>query len=150
MTDLGSLGGSYSVATGINNSGQVAGFSTTPTGAYHAFITGQNGVGMTDLGSLGGGESIAWSINDAGQVVGLSTTATGDQHAFITGSNGAGMTDLNSLVSPPGGFVLNEAVGINNLGQILAMSAAPEPETYAMLLAGLALLGFMMRGNRNL
>jgi hypothetical protein len=32
---------------------------------------------------------------------------------------------------------------LNNHGQILAIAAIPEPETYAMLLAGLGLVGFI-------
>ena len=55
------------------------------------------------------------------------------------------MTDLNSLVSLPGGVVLTEAAGINNLGQVAAIASIPEPETYAMMLAGLSLLGFIAR-----
>ena len=53
LTSLGTLGGSYSIATGINDAGQVVGYSDTATGLQHAFITGPNGVGMTDLGTLG-------------------------------------------------------------------------------------------------
>ena len=60
----------FTVASGINDAGQVVGGSFTAAGAQHAFITGPNGVGMTDLGTLGGGDSFASGINDAGQVVG--------------------------------------------------------------------------------
>lgn len=38
LSDLGTLGGSIGSAEGINHSGQVVGFSSTPMGFYHAFL----------------------------------------------------------------------------------------------------------------
>ena len=56
------------------------------------------------------------------------------------------MTDLSSLVSPAEGPVrLERTPGINNHGQVLVTLVIPEPQTYAMLLAGLALVGFIAR-----
>jgi hypothetical protein len=52
------------------------------------------------------------------------------------------MVDLNSLVDVPGGVILERATGINNAGQVLAF-VIPEPEVYALLLSGLALVGFI-------
>ena len=53
VTDLGTLGGKDSTtASGINDAGQVAGYSYPDTGPSHAFLTGPNGLGMTDLGTL--------------------------------------------------------------------------------------------------
>jgi probable HAF family extracellular repeat protein len=121
----------------------VVGYSYTASGEGHAFITGLNGVGMTDLGTLGK-DSSAFGINAAGEVVGQFHTVAGPAHAFVTGPNGVGMTDLNSLVSVPG-VVLTDAVGINNHGQVAAIGVIPEPETYALLLAGLGLTGVMVR-----
>jgi probable HAF family extracellular repeat protein len=151
MKDLGTLGGNQSFAQGVNDAGQVVGYSQIreDPGAdsiNHAFITGPDGAGMRDLGTLGGVTSGADGINNAGQVVGYSDTETGERHAFITGPDGAGMADLNSMVELPSGFYFDRAYGINNVGQVIAtVSAIPEPETYALLGAGLALVGFMAR-----
>src|SRR5688500_1498574 len=102
---------------------------------------------MTDLGVLRGDLSY-YDINDAGQVVAWTVTGTGAWQGFITGPDGVGMTDLNSLVELPAGVFLGGAVGINNVGQVVAVGnigVVPEPESYAMMLAGLILTGVMVR-----
>ena len=146
-TELGTLGGHYSYARGINDAGQVVGESGTTVvegPPSHAFITGPDGVGMTDLGTLGGDYSYAWGINDAGQVVGKAATAAGYPfHAFITGPNGVGMTDLNSLAELSAIYRISNAIDINNNGQILVVAGIPEPDAYALMLAGLGLIGFV-------
>ena len=82
--DLGSLGGGYSRAQGINNAGHVVGQSLVNTDipqTMHAFIwTPENG--MQDLGTLGG-YSEATAINNLGQIVGCSRITGGTMHAFL-------------------------------------------------------------------
>ena len=81
MQDLGTLGGSYSGAGGINDRGQIVGGSDTPSGESHAVLWQRDG--MTDLGTLGGFYSGASGINDREQIVGNSDTASGETHAFL-------------------------------------------------------------------
>ena len=78
LTDLGTLGGDYSYAFGINDAGQVVGYSDTAAGIPHAFITGPNGVGMTDLGTLGGGCQLRHWHQRRWAGGGASDTAAGD------------------------------------------------------------------------
>ena len=109
---------------------------------------------MRELANLGGDGSEAFGINDAGQVVGWSDIPGGHIfHAFVTGPNGEGITDLNSLVNVPTGTVLFTATDINNNGQLIVYgvsetSMVPESEIYALMLAGLGLLGLIM-GRKN-
>src|SRR5687767_3877106 len=88
MTDLGTLG-CFSTALGINDAGQIAGFSVTGDGANHAFLltpedTDSNGApdrwfrdnssdGKNDLMLDLGPNSVANDVNNAGQVVGSNT-----------------------------------------------------------------------------
>src|SRR6185369_11174574 len=70
VTDLGTLGGRTSTATGINASGQVVGSSSLMLGdgtPVHAFLYA--GGKMMDLGTLGSTRSSASAINALGQVV---------------------------------------------------------------------------------
>ena len=73
VTTLPTLGGSTS-ANAINSWEQIAGVSTLPSGAHHAFLY-ENGT-MVDLQTLGGTNSEALDMNDAGHIVGVADTAT--------------------------------------------------------------------------
>lgn len=116
VTNLGTLpGGTTSVGLGINNSGQVVGYSNT-SGAERGFIY-SSGV-MTPLGSLTGGPSNAYGINDSGQAVGSSVASNGSLHAVLYGAGGA-PTDLGTLGGPE-----SHAYAINNNSQIAGYATA--------------------------
>jgi probable HAF family extracellular repeat protein len=119
MEDLGVLpGNAESSATGINNPGQVVGYSSGPFGT-RAFLWTRSG-GMQDLGTLSGGSfSRAFAINDPGDVVGTSGSLLGARATLWARSEG--ILDLNTLIPSGNDFVLTEAVNINNRGAILAI-----------------------------
>jgi probable HAF family extracellular repeat protein len=115
MTNLGTLGGTSSGASGINASGQVVGVSETAGGTYDAFLY-YEGV-MTDLNSLlpAGSDwdlEVAAAINDSGQIAGY-------------GINPQGQTDA---------FLLDTGV-----------SSSPEPTSFALFGTGIALLALVRR-----
>jgi probable HAF family extracellular repeat protein len=125
--DLGTKGGTTSIARAINDSDEITGATDLSNGQSHAFFkaggTGMN-QGFTDLGILStGNDSIGLAINNAGAVVGRSRTTTqvGSEHAFIwqKGWPETGMQDLNSMIPANTGWELKEAWGINNAGQIV-------------------------------
>ena len=118
--------------------------------------------------TLGGANlnSIANGINGLGMIVGSSYLANGTQHGFVF--SGGQMVDLNSFVTPNSGWVLNQAFGIDNFGNVVgtgtlngkvhaflldplplagpAAAAIPEPGTFALLgLGGVAFAALRRR-----
>jgi probable HAF family extracellular repeat protein len=136
QSDLGTLGGSGSTAYAINDAGRTVGYARTGAGHEHAFRTTANGLinAAGDLGTLGGTSSAAFAINTAGQTVGRSTLA-GDAvtHAFFVDAAG-GLIDLNTLIPSKTGWVLNEARGINDAGQIAGFGVSRTGAEHAFLL----------------
>jgi len=137
LTDLGTLGGSFSQAGGLNNGGSVAGFSTSPgDSVLHAFLW-QNEV-MTDLGTLGGPDSFTgedYPLNDRGQVTGYSDTLLPDPNGEDVCGDGShliclpfvwqkGVMSALPLVGGNNGI----ASEINNRSQIVGTSETANPD----------------------
>jgi|GEM_PF-2762559 len=85
MSELGTLGGSWCEAKGINNSGEIVGWSKNSLGSDRAFLY-KNGI-ITDLNSLidsssGWLLSRADDINNRGEIVGYGSH-NGFGHGFI-------------------------------------------------------------------
>src|SRR5205823_1512257 len=120
ITDVGTLGGTYSSAYLINNSNQVAGIALTAGDAQYRGFLYANGM-MTDLGTLGGGYSGPYAMNNRGQIVGESETAAGAIHAFLW-DKGA-MVDLNSLLPTNSTWELNTAIFVNDAGRVVGIGS---------------------------
>jgi probable HAF family extracellular repeat protein len=113
-----------SFASGINDTGLVAGSFEDPDGAEHAFVW-SSATGLELLGNLGGNLSTALAINDDGQIVGQSATANALQ-AFMW-SSGTGMVAVGNA-----GTYL--ATGVNNSGEIACQE---DPSPYTQIQAAL-------------
>jgi len=119
VTNLGTLTGGTtqlsagyinSSATGINESGQIAGYSLTAGNVYHAVLW-QSGV-ITDLGVFAAGDqSFATAINASGEVVGYDMPASFESKAFLW-RNGK-MTDLGTL--PGDNYSTAEAINVSGI-----------------------------------
>jgi probable HAF family extracellular repeat protein len=129
MTDLGTLGGStFSVANGINDTGEIVGVSDIANGASHAFLDRRNR--MVDLGDLANDPKLnsqADGVNDRGQIVGWSEVRlTADhsvaQRAFVYSSGK--MLNLTFQIETRSPLFLKvrltEATAINCKGWITA------------------------------
>ena len=141
---LGGLPGSIgSDATGINDAGQVVGWSYVGISSdFQIFATEWTDGHVIDLGGLPDStESLAYGINDAGQVVGYSVVDGGD---IATEWSDGKVIDLGG----PPGSVWSEAFSINDAGQVVGLTRAPrlppvpESSTWAMMLFGFAGLAF--------
>src|SRR6202030_127706 len=105
-----------SVALGINNKGEVVGYSFKGDD-YQAFRYSSSDKTLTDLGSLGGKINAACAINDSGQIAGYSQDGNGNLLAFISSRNQP-IASLGTL----DGASTSEAFGINRSGAVVGDS----------------------------
>ena len=132
LQDVGVLPGQpASVATAINNLGQIVGYGNTGGAAPHAFLF--SGGSMQNLAA---GEADA--INNLGQVVGEALIGSSAYHAFLY--SGGTLQDLNNLIPSNSGWTLTEATGMNDSGQICGYGFNPSGQSRAFLLTRISAL----------
>jgi probable HAF family extracellular repeat protein len=121
LADIGTLGGTYSQGTSINNLGEIAGISTAANGATHLFLYAQGH--MHDLGTAGGQTFASAALNDRGEI--LASTAP-------SGNVGTSYLFRNNFF-----FKLPfPASGINNNTEIVGAKAAATAVSRAYLYYG--------------
>lgn len=123
MTDLGTLGGTFSLAYGINNAGDVIGLSATAGNQSTAAFLYSQGQ-MRDLATLGASFSDVTAINNLGQILG---TAGGRAALFGQGV----MTDLGTL-----GSSVSIPAALNDAGQATGYSYTADSFMHAFLYSG--------------
>lgn len=144
MTDL-AVPGAVSTSGGrINYSGTVVGGYWTPDHKLHTFLYSE------DVYTLLGGdrECSGGDINDSGLVVGP------DGHSSAYLYENGNFTDLNALIDPSSEINIDNALLINNQGQIVTyakgdgrvflLTPIPEPSSISLLIIGF--LGFLTYG----
>jgi probable HAF family extracellular repeat protein len=137
MTDLGTMGGDESFSFAVNNNDQVIGIANYYGDAGSSSFLYSDGK-MINLSTLDEVVNNGWKmlivrgINDNGQIVGYGIK-NNTEHAFLLTITNDNSFFTNYVEKP-----------INHLGYY-DVYAIPEPSIYAMLLAGLGLLGFMAR-----
>lgn len=112
ITDLGTLGGTYSAGFGINDAGVVVGASRLSDGSLAGFRWTAS-TGMTMLTSLGGAWTFALDINNRGDIVGCAVGTDNILHPVVWHEDGT-VTDVGQL---PGG-AWGCASGINERGEV--------------------------------
>jgi probable HAF family extracellular repeat protein len=141
VTDLGALGGTFSISYGINNAGRVAGAANVHGDKnQHPFFTGIGGT-KYDLGTLGGPNAQASAPNGANDIPIVSEIATPDplgQDFCGFGTHLICIAGLwNGAMSPLPTLGGNNAMAfaMNNRGQIIGVSenrvhdpACPSPQ----------------------
>jgi probable HAF family extracellular repeat protein len=129
VTDLGTLGGSESFASAINDRGQIVGISRTAGDQdTHMFLyDGDSLIDLSATYNIGSGAyaSSANAINRAGEIAG--TMPSGDAMLLRQGV----VTDLGRA-----GASYSIALGINNAGQAVGYYASPEFALHAFVYDG--------------
>lgn len=115
VEDLGTLGGSQSLAHAVNHAGWVVGWSYRSGSTQQTATLWRDGEAIA-LGDFGGNRSVAQDLNEGGLIVGSAFTSRNEERAFwwLDGV----MTDMGTL-----GGNLSRAYDVNERGVIVGMSS---------------------------
>ena len=126
VRDLGSLGGFYTVPFGLNDAGQVVGWSYLESNAVgHAYLFDSGE--MTEIGTFGGSNSVAQDINSFGTVAGYAHVPNDRTVIAFVYRNGRKLR-LGTLGGP-----FSAAYGINDKAEVVGDSLIDREHTHAFL-----------------
>lgn len=121
LIDLGTLGGTQSLAREINARGDIVGWAYLAGESNVRAVLWRGGAALS-LGTFGGPQSDARDINDDGIVVGSSFDAQSRERAFWWDGT---LHDLGTV-----GGSQARAYAINNWGDIVGMAAPPSNDRF--------------------
>ena len=132
-------GGGGSAALGINNPGQIIGYTNIPVGSTSNqvgwILDGNSKIDIPLPTALNPGATFSVGprvINNFGIVLGTSSqSTTGTQIQFVYSN--AQSYDLNALIAPNSGWTITHAHDINDNGQIVAQAFGPD-NTYRSII----------------
>jgi probable HAF family extracellular repeat protein len=140
VTDLGTLGGTFSIAFGLNRAAHVTGGANLRNGNQHPFLWTKDN-GMQDLGTLGGKNGNAGGPNGRDELGVLSETSQKDPLGEDFCGFGTHLVCLGAIwqnVSVPEGVMTpfptlggnnGEGVGINDRGQVIGTAETSTKDT---------------------
>jgi len=133
LTDLGTLpGASNSVATWINEAGEIVGAGDFNSGTNS--ILWKNGQ-IIDLGRLPGDcASEALAINSQGLIVGNSSPDCISDGSAVIWEDGGAPIDLNTLITPSSNVTVIFPPYINDRGEIAAVGQLPNGDVHSVIL----------------
>jgi probable HAF family extracellular repeat protein len=122
LVDIGTLGGTYSAGTSINNLNQIVGISSLANSTQnHLFLYAQGQ--MHDLGAPSGESFLNAAINNHGQIIGTAVNSTGGATSYI--KQGLGFRKLSFL-----------AGALNDNGDIVGTKIVKNGSRHAFVLYG--------------
>lgn len=123
ITDIGILPNTTSSsAQGLNEHGDVVGYTLDANGAYTAFVYTQGALSKVE--TLAGSQSLAFGINNNRQIVGQYQNALGEWRPFLSANEIA--TDIGLSGNTDG-----NAYAINNQGGVAITAKTPAGFTHA-------------------
>jgi probable HAF family extracellular repeat protein len=119
LVDIGTLGGTYSEGTGINDQNEIVGVSSVAGSSLnHLFLYAQGH--MRDLGTVAGKSFVNAAINNRGGIVGTATNSAGTESSFV--HRGRSFEKIPLVAS-----------GLNNSGHIAGSYTAANGSSHAAL-----------------